>query len=152
MPSLLPVCDLAARPGYSDNARAGPDPLRVPIWAPFRLQFYCNGHSRQARQLTAEGISFTAADDAFTRIADWQRAQDLADRLSGASVSLTRHRAPLLRRPANRHRRPRLAPPRCGRVPRAWQRTALYPQLSAPATAQSPTRKRHARAQPRHSR
>jgi hypothetical protein len=124
-----------------DNARAGPDPLRVPIWAPFRLQCYCNGHSRQARQLTAEGISFTAADNAFTRIVDWQRAHDLADGLSGASMCLTRHRAPLLRRPANRHRRPRLAPPRCGRAPRAWQRTA-----------QSPTRKRHARAQPRHSR
>jgi hypothetical protein len=35
-----------------------------------------------ARQLTAEGISFTAADNAFTRIADWQRAQDLADAFS----------------------------------------------------------------------
>ena len=56
--------------------------LRVPTWAPFRLQFYCNGHSRLARQLTAEGISFSAADNAFTRIADWQRAQDLADAFS----------------------------------------------------------------------
>src|SRR6266404_2560897 len=50
--------------------------------APFRLQFYCNGHSSLARQLTAEGIGFTAADNAFIRIDDWQRAQDLADRLS----------------------------------------------------------------------
>ena len=56
--------------------------LRVPTWAPFRLQFYCNGHSRLARQLTAEGIGFTMADNAFTRIADWQRAQDLADAFS----------------------------------------------------------------------
>ena len=56
--------------------------LRVPTWAPFRLQFYCNGHSWLARQLTAEGIGFTAADNAFIRIDDWQRAQDLADRLS----------------------------------------------------------------------
>src|SRR5712672_360482 len=56
--------------------------LRVPTWAPFRLQFYCNGHSWPARQLTAEGIGFTAADNAFIRIDDWQRAQDLADRLS----------------------------------------------------------------------
>jgi hypothetical protein len=30
----------------------------------------------------AEGISFTAADNAFTRIDNWQRARDLADRLS----------------------------------------------------------------------
>lgn len=56
--------------------------LRVPTWAPFRLQFYCNGHSRLARQLAAEGIDCRAADNAFTRIADWQRAQDLADAFS----------------------------------------------------------------------
>jgi hypothetical protein len=53
--------------------------LRVPTWSPFRLQFYCNGHSRLARQLTAEGIGFTLADNAFLRIDDWQRAQDVAD-------------------------------------------------------------------------
>jgi len=56
--------------------------LRVPTWTPFRLQFYCNGHRWLARQLTAEGIGFTAADNAFIRIDDWQRAQDLADRFS----------------------------------------------------------------------
>jgi hypothetical protein len=56
--------------------------LRVPTWAPFRLQFYCNGHSRLARQLAAEGIAFTAADNAFLHIADWERAQDLADGFS----------------------------------------------------------------------
>ncbi|HYA80465.1 MAG TPA: hypothetical protein VED87_06025 [Methylocystis sp.] len=53
--------------------------LRVPTWAPFRLQFYCNGHSWLARQLAAEGVNFTAADNAFARIADWPRAQQLAD-------------------------------------------------------------------------
>jgi hypothetical protein len=56
--------------------------LRVPTWSPFGLQFYCNGHSRLARQLTAEGIDFTLADNAFLRIDDWQRAQDLADGFS----------------------------------------------------------------------
>src|SRR6202790_3798504 len=56
--------------------------LRVPTWAPFRLQFYCNGHSWLARRLTAEGIAFTAADNAFIRIDDWQRAQELADGFS----------------------------------------------------------------------
>ena len=55
---------------------------RVPTWAPFRLQFYRNGHSRLARQLAAEDIAFTTADNAFIRIADWQRAQDLADGFS----------------------------------------------------------------------
>jgi len=56
--------------------------LRVPTWAPFRLQFYCNGHSWLARRLTAEGVAFTAADNAFLRIDDWRRAQDLADGFS----------------------------------------------------------------------
>jgi len=56
--------------------------LRVPTWAPFRLQFYCNGHSWLARRLAAEGIGFTAADNAFVRIDNWTRAQELADGLS----------------------------------------------------------------------
>ena len=56
--------------------------LRVPTWAPFRLQFYCNGHNWLARRLTAEGIGYTMADNAFIRIDDWVRAQELADRLS----------------------------------------------------------------------
>jgi hypothetical protein len=56
--------------------------LRVPTWAPFRLQFYCNGHSWLASQLAAEGIAFTAADNAFVHIDDWTRAQSLADAFS----------------------------------------------------------------------
>jgi hypothetical protein len=53
--------------------------LRVPTWCPFRLQFYCNGHGWLARQLTAAGIGFTLADNAFLRIDDWERAQAFAD-------------------------------------------------------------------------
>jgi len=56
--------------------------LRVPTWAPFRLQFYCNGHNWLARRLSAEGIGYTMADNAFIRIDDWGRAQELADSLS----------------------------------------------------------------------
>jgi hypothetical protein len=67
---------------YFVDAELGLIYLRVPTWAPFRLQFYCNGHSWLARQLTAEGIGFTVADNAFVRIDDWQRAQDLADAFS----------------------------------------------------------------------
>jgi len=67
---------------YFMDADLGLTHLRVPTWAPFRLQFYCNGHSRLARQMIAEGIDCTAADNAFIRIADWQRAQDLADGFS----------------------------------------------------------------------
>src|SRR6516225_7860953 len=60
--------------------------VRVPTWCPFRLQFYCNGHNWLARQLTAAGIGFTLADNAFVRIDDWQRAQTLADQLSPAAL------------------------------------------------------------------
>jgi hypothetical protein len=67
---------------YFLDARFGLIYLRVPTWAPFRLQFYCNGHNWLARELTANGIGYTMADNAFVRIDDWQRAQELADRLS----------------------------------------------------------------------
>src|SRR5215831_8016851 len=44
---------------YFIDAELGLIYLRVPTWCPFRLQFYCNGHSWLARQLTAAGIGFT---------------------------------------------------------------------------------------------
>jgi hypothetical protein len=67
---------------YFMDAELGLIYLRVPTYCPFRLQFYCNGHSWLARQLTAAGIGFAMADNAFVRIDDWQRAQDLADGFS----------------------------------------------------------------------
>ena len=67
---------------YFMDAELGLIYLRVPTWSPFRLQFYCNGHSGLARRLAAEGIGFTMADNAFVRIDDWHRAQDLADGFS----------------------------------------------------------------------
>jgi hypothetical protein len=53
--------------------------LRVPTRAPFRLQFYCNGHNWLAGQLRREGIAFAQLDNTFTDIADFGRAQALAD-------------------------------------------------------------------------
>jgi hypothetical protein len=53
--------------------------LRVPTWAPFGLQFYCNGHSALACSLRREGIEFVQEDNAFLRVADLARAQALAD-------------------------------------------------------------------------
>ena len=53
--------------------------LRVPTWAPFGLQFYCNGHSALAIALKREGIDFVQEDNAFLRVADLKRAQALAD-------------------------------------------------------------------------
>jgi hypothetical protein len=67
---------------YFIDAALGLVYLRVPTWSPFRLQFYCNGHSWLARQMTAAGIGYTMADNAFVRIDDWGRAQQLADALS----------------------------------------------------------------------
>jgi hypothetical protein len=60
--------------------------LRVPTWCPFRLQFYCNGHSWLARKLAAAGIEFTLADNALVQVADIERAQALADNLSPAEL------------------------------------------------------------------
>ena len=71
---------------YFMDAEWGLIYLRVPTWAPFRLQFYCNGHSRLASQLAAERIGFTAADNAFVHIGDWARAQALADAFSPAAL------------------------------------------------------------------
>jgi hypothetical protein len=53
--------------------------LRVPTWAPFRLQFYCNGHNWLARQLTRENIAYRQCDNTFLEIADVERAQALSD-------------------------------------------------------------------------
>lgn len=56
--------------------------LRVPTWCPFRLQFYCNGHSWLARKLAAAGIDFTLADNAFVQVSQMEQAQALADSLT----------------------------------------------------------------------
>jgi hypothetical protein len=48
--------------------------LRVPTWCPFRLQFYCNGHAWLARKLSAVGIDFALADNAFVRLAECDRS------------------------------------------------------------------------------
>ena len=53
--------------------------LRVPTWAPFRLQFYCNGHNWLAGQLRQEGIAFAQVDNTFIHAQDWAKAQAIAD-------------------------------------------------------------------------
>src|SRR5204862_3160263 len=64
---------------YFIDAELGLIYLRVPTWCPFRLQFYCNGHSWLARKLAAADIEFTLADNAFVQVSDIERAQALAD-------------------------------------------------------------------------
>jgi hypothetical protein len=63
--------------------------LRVPTWAPFRLQFYCNGHNWLAAQLRKHTIAYTMQDNAFTDIADCKRAQELADGLRAEKLHQT---------------------------------------------------------------
>lgn len=53
--------------------------LRIPTWAPFRLQFYCNGHDWLERQMKREGIRFSKADNCFTHISDFDKAQEIAN-------------------------------------------------------------------------
>ena len=60
--------------------------LRVPTWAPFRLQFYFNGHNMLAAALRSSGIDFKMLDNAFVEIEDFERAQALADELKIPSL------------------------------------------------------------------
>lgn len=60
--------------------------MRVPTWAPFRLQFYFNGHNWLATRLEREGIGFTMLDNAFSHIDDFERAQQLSDEFDVARL------------------------------------------------------------------
>ena len=56
--------------------------LRVPTWAPFRLQFYMNGHNLLAHKLQKKGITYRMHDNAFLEISDVEAAQKLSDRIN----------------------------------------------------------------------
>jgi hypothetical protein len=53
--------------------------LRVPTWAPYRLQFYFNGHNWLANRMRKQRIRFRQADNTFLEVSNWGRAQALAD-------------------------------------------------------------------------
>lgn len=55
--------------------------LRVPTWAPFRLQFYFNGHNWLARRLEKTGVGYRLVDNVFLEIEDFAKAQEQADGL-----------------------------------------------------------------------
>jgi hypothetical protein len=63
--------------------------VRVPTWLPCRLQIYFNGHSWLASVLQKRKIAFTLVDNAFVDIADWKRAQQIAN---GLEVKRLHHR------------------------------------------------------------
>ena len=56
--------------------------LRVPTWAPFRLQFYFNGHNWLASQLKQQGIGFELRENAFLQIDDFETANQLANQFN----------------------------------------------------------------------
>lgn len=60
--------------------------VRVPTWAPFRLQVYFNGHSWLARQLLQADIPFQMLDNAFVSIANPEKGQELADELNAQTL------------------------------------------------------------------
>ncbi len=64
---------------YLIDAEFGLCYLRVPTWAPFRLQFYCNGHNWLTRQLRQAGIAVEPLDNTFRTLGDSAQAQALAD-------------------------------------------------------------------------
>ncbi|MBU2447559.1 MAG: MarR family transcriptional regulator [Bacteroidetes bacterium] len=63
---------------YFINEELGLCFLRVPTWAPFRLQFYFNGHNWLASQLKQKEIGFELQDNAFLKIDDFEVADQIA--------------------------------------------------------------------------
>ena len=55
--------------------------VRVPTWLPCRLQIYFNGHNWLAARLRKQKIDYRLMDNAYVHIADWARAQQIADEL-----------------------------------------------------------------------
>jgi hypothetical protein len=53
--------------------------VRVPTWLPCRLQICFNGHNWLAGRLRKLGIDHQMADNAFSYIVDWQRAQRISN-------------------------------------------------------------------------
>ena len=66
---------------YFMDAELGLCYLRVPTWAPFRLQFYMNGHNWLASHLDRHKIGYKRIDNAFVDIEDFDAAQQIADGL-----------------------------------------------------------------------
>ena len=63
---------------YFIDATYGLCYLRVPTWAPFRLQFYFNGHNLLATRLRQAGVGCELADNAFLYVADFSRIPEAA--------------------------------------------------------------------------
>jgi DNA-binding MarR family transcriptional regulator len=60
--------------------------LRVPTWAPFRLQFYFNGHNALAAFLAKNNVDFRMVDNTFVECSNWDNAQKLSNRLKPEKI------------------------------------------------------------------
>ena len=88
---------------YFIDERLGLCYLRVPTWAPFRLQFYFNGHNHLAAKLREARIGFTMVDNAFMTIEDLPRAQELANQLTVGALHRQLNRLAQIYCPVIRH-------------------------------------------------
>lgn len=77
--------------------------LRVPTWAPFRLQFYYNGHHQLAVELGRENIAYKMIDNALIDVEDWDAAQSVADSIDPGRVHKKLNEAARLFCPVIRH-------------------------------------------------
>ena len=55
--------------------------VRVPTWLPFKLQIFFNGHAWLSHELKRKNIAHEMMDNAFIKIADWEKAQQISDSL-----------------------------------------------------------------------
>jgi hypothetical protein len=67
---------------YFIDAEFGLCHLRIPTWAPFRLQFCCNGHDWLERQMKKAGLRFKKVDNCFTHCSDFAAAQQLVEKFN----------------------------------------------------------------------
>ncbi|MCZ2075547.1 MAG: hypothetical protein LC130_11180, partial [Bryobacterales bacterium] len=71
---------------YIRDEVMGPMALCVGSFLPFSITYYLNGHSFIERELLREKIPFRKDDNAFLSVADPERLQAAADRLSAAVI------------------------------------------------------------------
>jgi len=87
---------------YFITAEFGLCYLRVPTWAPFRLQFYCNGHNMLASRLRKKKTNSKILDNVFVQIDDFDKAQNLADGINARRIhrqldKIVRQYCPIIR-------------------------------------------------------
>ena len=65
---------------YVQHRRLGLLHLRLQTWFPFLIHICLNGHDWLACQMDERGLRYRKADNRFTWLEDFHKAQDLADR------------------------------------------------------------------------